>query len=194
MRRRRSARRGKHHRRAPRWRFVRRADGANGAARFSATVRFGNTLSRSGTRTTPRRAISLRRPVLDPPSLEGHAAVGDAGVVDAEEAGDRPQGRGLAGAVGAEDGDDLSRLDGETDALHRGDRAVIDDLELVDARAGGPRSSARARDRPILERPQQKVVLHAAPDADQPERLEHQKQDHDHAEGGIVRSRTATPA
>jgi hypothetical protein len=55
------------------------------------------------------------RPVPDPPSLEGHAAVGDAGVVEAEEAGNRPQGRGLAGAVGAENGDDLPRLGGEAD-------------------------------------------------------------------------------
>ena len=35
------------------------ADGENGAVRFSATVRLGNTLSRSGTSAMPRRVISF---------------------------------------------------------------------------------------------------------------------------------------
>jgi hypothetical protein len=77
------------------------------------------------------------RPVLDAPSLEGHAPIGDPRVVDAEEAGDRPQGGGFAGAVGAENGDDLSRFDGEADPLYRGDGAVIDDFQLVDAQQCG---------------------------------------------------------
>ena len=81
----------------------------------------------------PRRAISLRRLIFDPASLEGDAAVGDPCIVDAEKAGNCPQGCGLAGTVGAEDGDDLSGLNAQADALHRRDRAVINDLELVDA-------------------------------------------------------------
>ena len=42
--------------------------------------------------------------------LKTMRAFGHARVVDAEEAGDRAQRRGLAGAVGAEQRDDLPRL------------------------------------------------------------------------------------
>ena len=103
-----------------------------GATRFSATVRLGNTLSRSGTSTMPRARDLVRQPVLDALALEDDRAFGDAGVVDAEEARDRAQRRGLAGAVGAEQRDDLPVLDRKRDALHRGDGALIDHLELFD--------------------------------------------------------------
>ena len=74
------------------------------------------------------------------------------------------------------------------DALHRGDGAVIDHLELVDGeqRHGAIAHLRAPRDRPMLERPQQKVGLDAAPDADEAERLEQQEQDHHDAEGGVV--------
>ena len=127
--------------------------------------------------------VLVRRPVLDALALERDRALGDARVVEAEEARDRAQRRGLAGAVGAEQRDDLPGLDRQRDALHRGDGALIDHLELVD---GEQASSARSRDRPMLERPQQEIALDAAPDADQPERLEDQEQDHHEAERGVV--------
>ena len=89
-------------------------------------------MSRSGTSTMPRRGDLVRRPVLDALALEDDRAFGDARVVEAEEAGDRAQRRGLAGAVGAEQRDDLPGLDRERDALHRGDHAVVDHFELLD--------------------------------------------------------------
>src|SRR5215216_6651819 len=55
----------------------------------------------------------VRHPVFDPLALERDAAVGDARIVDAEEAGYRAQRRGLAGPIGAEQGDDLAALGGE---------------------------------------------------------------------------------
>ena len=118
--------------------------GATGTARFSATVRLGNTFSRSGTSAMPSRVIVVRRPVLDALALEGDAALGDPRIVDAEEAGDGAQRGGLAGAVGAEQRDDLAARDRERDALQRRDGAVIDHLELVDAQQRR-RSFARLR-------------------------------------------------
>ena len=53
-------------------------------------------------------------------------------VVEAEEARDRPQRRGLAGAIRSQQRGDPSRLDRERDALHGGDGTVIDHFELLD--------------------------------------------------------------
>ena len=44
---------------------------------------------------------------VDALAVERHRALGDLAVVDVEEAGDRPQRRGLAGPVATEQGDDL---------------------------------------------------------------------------------------
>ena len=126
----------------------------------------------------------MRRAVFDALALEHDRAFGDARVVEAEKARDRPQRRGLAGAVGAEQRDDLPGLDRKRDALHRRDGAVIDHFELLDVEER--RSSARSRGRAVPERPQQEVTLHAPPDADEPERLEHQEQDHDQPESGVI--------
>ena len=52
----------------------------------------------------------VRLAVVDALALEADAALGDARIVDAVEARDGAQQRGLAGAVGAEDADDLARL------------------------------------------------------------------------------------
>src|SRR5215510_6501475 len=54
----------------------------------------------------------MRRPVVDPLALERDRSFGHARVVDAEKARDRAQRRGLARAIGAEDRNDLTRLDG----------------------------------------------------------------------------------
>src|SRR4029453_5631273 len=75
--------------------------------------------------------VLVRQPVLDALALEGDRALGDARVVETEEARDRPQGRALAGAVGTEQRDDLSGLDRERDALHRRDGALIDNLVFL---------------------------------------------------------------
>ncbi len=89
--------------------------------------------------------VLVRQPVLDALALEGDRALGDARVVDAEKARDRAQRRGLAGAVGAEQRDDLPRLDRERDALHRRDGALIDHLELVDGEQGHRRAPVTGR-------------------------------------------------
>src|SRR5262245_7501683 len=89
--------------------------------------------------------VLVRQAVLDALALERDRPFGDARVVDAEETGDRPQGCALAGAVGAEQRDDLSGLDRERDALHRCDRALVDDLELVDGEQGHRRPPATGR-------------------------------------------------
>ena len=73
----------------------------------------------------PSRAISFggRFSIRSP--LKVMRAFGDARIVEAEEAGDRAQRRGLAGAVGAEHRHDLAA--GGTasdDALHGRDGAV----------------------------------------------------------------------
>ena len=52
--------------------------------------------------------------------------------------------------------------------------------------SSGSLIGATSGHRPMLERPQQEVGLHAPPDADQALRLQHQEQDHHHAEGRVV--------
>ena len=67
-----------------------------------------------------------------------------------EQPGDRLQGRRLAGAVGADQRDDLAAADLERHALQRVDVAVVgvDVLELEDRLAGPPASGgAPARER-----------------------------------------------
>src|SRR5262245_26586200 len=76
--------------------------------------------------------VLVWQPVLDALALEADRALADARVVEAEKARDRAQRRGLAGAVGAEQRDDLAGLGLERDPLHRLERAVIDHLDFVD--------------------------------------------------------------
>src|SRR5436190_10007906 len=76
--------------------------------------------------------IGVGLAVLDALLLESNGAFRDLGVVEAVEAGDGAQQGRFAGAIGAEDADDLSRRHSQRDALHRGYGALIDDLELVD--------------------------------------------------------------
>ena len=65
----------------------------------------------------------------------------------AQQPGDRAQRRGLAGAVRAEQRDDLALLHGEADALERLDRAVLDgdvvELEQAHAVSSGGRGRGR---------------------------------------------------
>ena len=74
----------------------------------------------------------VRRVVLDALALEGDGALGDARVVEAEEARNRAQRRGLAGAVATEQRNDLPGLDRERDPLHRGDHTLVHHFELLD--------------------------------------------------------------
>lgn len=62
---------------------------------------------------------------------EGFAVEDDAAADRFEQAGEGAQGGGLAGAVGADEGDDLAGLDGEGDALDGFDLAV-GDAEVLD--------------------------------------------------------------
>ena len=77
---------------------------------------------------------------------EADAAGGDAGVVEADEAGNGTQRRGLAGAVVADQRDDGLRHDAERDAMQRHRDAVIGDLKAVDGkkRFGHDAASVRA--------------------------------------------------
>src|SRR6185437_1322764 len=61
-----------------------------------------------------------------------------------QEAADRAQRRRLAGAVGADQGDDLLLLDGERDAFQRLD-VVVEDVDVVDLELGHRGSCAAFR-------------------------------------------------
>ncbi|CAB4924237.1 unannotated protein [freshwater metagenome] len=63
---------------------------------------------------------------------EGDRAAGDRAAVGLQRPGDRAQQRGLAGPVGPQDGDDLPGRDGQRDVGQRGDRPVVDDVEVLD--------------------------------------------------------------
>jgi hypothetical protein len=52
--------------------------------------------------------------------------------VQAEQAGQGPQGRGLAGAVGAEEGDDGAVGHREADPLEDQQDVVVDDFQVLD--------------------------------------------------------------
>jgi len=67
---------------------------------------------------------------VDPLALEQDLSAGGP-----DEPGDRSQRRGLAGAVGADQGDDLTLVDREADLLDREDLAV-GDLEVLDLEHG----------------------------------------------------------
>src|SRR5262245_34541548 len=86
----------------------------------------------------------VRRQIVDALALERDGALGDARVVDAEEAGDRAQRRRLAGAVGAEQRHDLFRRDGQRDALHGRDGALVHDFQLVDGEQPGHAKASRS--------------------------------------------------
>ena len=118
--------------------------------RFSATVRLGKTLSRSGTSTMPRAVLACGGWFSIALAGETDAAGGDAGVVEADEAGDGAQRRGLAGAVVAEQRDDGLRHHAQRDAVQRHRDAVVGDLEAVDGekrRGRGDGVMARAPSR-----------------------------------------------
>ena len=79
-------------------------------SRFSSTVRRGNSLRPSGTWATPAWTMSRLDSPTELPAVERDRA-GDSTRprCSAEQAGDRPHQRGLAGAVGAEHRDEPAR-------------------------------------------------------------------------------------
>ena len=64
------------------------------------------------------------------------AAQPDLALARSEEAGDRAQRRGLAGAVGPDQRDDLALIDREADAAQRVDRAVVG-VDVLELEEGG---------------------------------------------------------
>src|SRR6266705_3873972 len=63
---------------------------------------------------------------MRPPPRDVDPAEDDAPTARAHEPGERAQGRGLPGAVGADDRDDLALLDRDRDAVDGGDVPVVD--------------------------------------------------------------------
>ena len=82
--------------------------------------------------------------VVDPRAFERNRSFGDARVIDAEESGDRAKRCGLTRAVGAEDRYNLSFPDRQCNALHGGNDALIDHLDLVDLEHSGSHLRAPA--------------------------------------------------
>ena len=58
--------------------------------------------------------------------------------MDIEQAGHGPDHGGLAGSVGAEEGDDAPLRDLEADPLEHEDDVLVDDLEVLDSEHRGP--------------------------------------------------------
>ena len=105
------------------------------------------------------RGIGVRRLVLDASPGEADAAGGDAGVVEADEAGDGAERRGLAGAVVADQRDDGLRHNAERDAMQRHRDTVIGDLKAVDGkkRLGHDAGPARREKNACLMRRQMPI-------------------------------------
>ena len=96
-----------------------RASAVPPSARFSATVSVVKMCLPSSTRAMPRLAMSsVRSPTSE------LAEVGDVAAGERDEADDRCKRRGLAGAVRADETDDLAFVDLEVEVLDRGCRAV----------------------------------------------------------------------
>ena len=74
------------------------------------------------------------------------AAQPDLALARLEQPGDRPQCRGLARAVRADEGDDLALLDVDRDAAQGVDRAVVG-VDVVELEQGHGQASAAPRPR-----------------------------------------------
>ena len=112
---------------------------------FSRTVRPGNTRRPSGTWATPSFTIAPGdRPPMRPPGKAQRSGL------RRHQAGDHPQRRALAGAVGAQQGDDLAFLDGEAQALESQDVPVGGDhvFELKERHETSTGLGAPRPDRP----------------------------------------------
>ena len=100
-------------------------------SRFSRTESVGKTLASCGTKATPRRAISRGDSVCIGASRRRIVPRGRT-----QQAGDRLQQRGLAGAIGADDGDDFSLVHRERHALQDLVAAAIAGNEVARGQQG----------------------------------------------------------
>jgi hypothetical protein len=73
----------------------------------------------------------VRRQPVEPLVVELDRPLGHLAALGMQEARDRLQGRGLAGAVGAEEGGDPSFLGRQRHPFQHQDRVVVDDLDVV---------------------------------------------------------------
>ena len=78
----------------------------------------------------------VRWQAVEARSVELDRALGDLAALGHQQARDRLERRGLAGAVRAEHGRDLARARVERHALEHQDHAVVDDLDVVDGQHG----------------------------------------------------------
>ena len=112
------------------------------SSRLSADAQLGKDLAalRAPARCRARRCPSIEQAATSSPSKRMRPTV------ERHDAGNAVERRGLAGAVRAQQADDLAGRDGERDAFERADRAVArgDGLELKHARPcrDRPRSPA----------------------------------------------------
>ena len=75
--------------------------------------------------------------LIDATALELDAALGHITALRAQQIGDRLQGRGLARAIGTEQGDDLALGHVQGHALEHQNDMIVDDLDIVDAEISG---------------------------------------------------------
>ena len=92
------------------------------SSRFSDTVRLAKICRPSGTSAMPCATTSSS--AIPPSDLPANVIVPAAGVNDPGNGGNQ---RGLAGAVRADDADDLALVDLQIDAAHGGDGAIPHD-------------------------------------------------------------------
>ena len=98
------------------------------AAAMTSPTGIGSGYSDASISSTSRTQLADHRAGLqhgpDPAAADGvdrwQSEDGDRAAVGTAEAEDEVEGRGLAGAVGPEQGDGLTRLDDEVDAAHGG--------------------------------------------------------------------------
>ena len=74
--------------------------------------------------------------LVDPLAVEFDRALRHLAALGMQQVGDGLQGRRLAGAVRAEQGDDAALGHGERDAFQHEDHVVVDDLDVVDREDG----------------------------------------------------------
>ena len=135
--------------REPRRRPCSRSSGSRSSTvRFSSTVRPGKMPRASGTRSTPSRARWYDGACGDVAALEHAPCRASASTTPGR---DRAQ-RRLAGAVGAEQRDDLAGVEREVDAVEHLDVAVAGDDAVHRERRAGERVAVRRPARRLQRR------------------------------------------
>ena len=115
--------------------------------RFSRQVMSAMIRRPSITWKMPRRTIWSGLDAVEALAAEADVAARDLAFLGLQQAGDGLQRGGLAGAVGAEQGDDLALRHRQRQAAQHEDDVVVDDLDVVDLeqrRLGGVRPRRRA--------------------------------------------------